>query len=438
MSFTENDANFASVVDGIVKARKIEPDRRFAVAIERTTGAIDNGVQEALELAQQTIDVASFLKLLETPGRSNKNMRSFVAAFRVHLAASGETGDDVLYDVLRSFSVLTFDYARPNSIAEHHDRLRARKLAADDGGPDPYDGMFGLVLRADAIGGELNRSELARKLSDGGISIDAAQTLAVARRHIEELSRHALDDIDLTVSDCRLAREKPRRELEALLLAAESQAAVAEISGPSGTGKSGLLRTAIEGRSAVSRILVLAPDRTPAGGWPAMRALFGIQATADEFLSDLACDGGGYLCIDGLDRFRDSAQRKTLIDLLRAGLRCPGLTVIFTARLGWEDEGAIWIGEELFGQLSMRERMSLDGLDDDEAEALAKAAPKLGPLLRPNHPAKPLARNLLKLRLLVRTRLNTAETISEEGLAKDWIASCAGLSGDDLPLCIFC
>ncbi len=428
MAFTKSDANFASIVDGIVRARRIEPNRRFAVAIERTTGAIDKGVQEALELAQQTIDVASFLKLLETPGRHNQDTKDFVDAFKIHLAVSGEAGNDVLYDVLRSFSVLTFDYARPNSIAEHHDRFRARQLAANSGGPDPYDGMFGLVLRADAIGGELNRRELVRKLSGVGISIGSAPTLAVARRHIEELSRHALDDIGLTVSDCRLAREKPRRELEALLLAAESQAAVVEISGPSGTGKSGLLRTAIEGRAAVSRILVLAPDRTPAGGWPAMRALFGIQATADEFLRDLACDGGGYLCIDGLDRFRDRAQRKTLIDLLRAGLRCPGLTVIFTARPGWEDEGAIWIGEELFGQLSARGRMNLDSLDDDEAEALAKAAPQLAHLLRPDHPAKPLARNLLKLRLLVRTRLNTAEAISEAELAKEWMASGAGTS----------
>lgn len=117
-----------------------------------------------------------------------------------------------------------------------------------------------------------------------------------------------------------------------------------------------------------------------------------------------------------------------MIDLLRAGLRCPGLTVLFTTRPGWEDEGAIWIGEETFGQLSTRGRMNVDGLDDDEAEALARAAPQLAPLLRPDHPAKPLARNLLKLRLLVRTRLNTAESVSEADLAKDWLASGAGTS----------
>ncbi len=426
MAFTEKDANFASIVDAIVRARKIEPDRRFAVAIERTTGAIENGVQEALELAHQTIGVESFLELLETPGRGNRKMRGFVDAFRALLATTGETGDDVLYDIIRSFSVLTFDYARPNSTAEHNDRWRARQLA-EKSGANLYDALFGLVVRADAIGGELNRDKLVSKLNNIGASIGSAPGLVAARRHVEELSRHALEDISLTVKNCQLAREKIRHDLETRLQAAEIQNGVVEISGPSGAGKSGLLRIAIEAREAMSRIVVLAPDRTPPGGWPAMRARFGIEATAEEFLNDLACDGGSYLCIDGLDQFRDRAQRKTVIDLLRVALCCQGLTVLFTAQPGWEDEGTLWIGEEMFEQLSEREHVIVEGLDDDEAEALAKAAPQLAPLLKPDHPARHLARNPLKLRLLVSTRLNTAEAISEAALAKDWHASGAVL-----------
>jgi hypothetical protein len=46
-------------------------------------------------------------------------------------------------------------------------------------------------------------------LNDLGVSVGAAPGLAVARRHIEELSRHALQDIGITVKGCRLAREKP-------------------------------------------------------------------------------------------------------------------------------------------------------------------------------------------------------------------------------------
>jgi len=425
IKFTESDDNFSSVVEKIVEARKIDPSRRFAVAIERTTGTIENGVQEALELAQQTVDATSFLKLLEVEGRYNGYMRNFVGAMRTHLEACGVTDDNSLYDILRSFSVLTFDYARPNSIAEHHDRLRARQLTSSKSGADPYDPLFGLVQRADAIGGELSRENLIEKLSDLGVTVGPVPQLATARHHIEEMSQHALNDIGLTVNNCRLPREKLRRNLEELLQEAETQCGVVEISGHSGTGKSGLLRATIEAREMVSRLLVLAPDRTPVGGWPQMRAIFGIQATAKDFLSDLACDGGGYLCIDGLDRFRDGAQRKTVIDLLRAALNCRGITVLFTAQPGWEEEGALWIGEDIFSQISPRSCLTVGDLDDEEAETLAKSAPQLAPLLKPDHPAKRLTRNLLKLGLLVRTKLNTEKAISEAALAKEWHTSGA-------------
>jgi hypothetical protein len=425
MAFTIKDANFASVVAGIVKARKLDPYRRFAVAIERTTGVIDNGVQEVLELAQQTVDNASFLTLLNTPGRSNKDMRDFFIAFKALLEANGETEANVIYDILRSFSVLTFDYARPNSIAEHLDRLRAQHLASHKSGSDPYDSVFGLVLRADTIGGELNRKSLIEKLTDLGVTLSSAPILSVSRRHIEEMSRHALEDIGLSVNGCRLLRSDKRRELEVLLGDVEGQSGVVEISGPSGAGKSGLLRTVIDARGAMARVLVLAPDRTIAGGWPALRAVLDIPASADEFLNDLASDGGGILCIDGLDRFRDGAQRKTVIDLLRAARNCAGVTVLFTAQAGWEEEGARWLGEDVLSQISSRKCMLVEGLDDDEAEALADAAPQLAYLLRSDHPAKLLARNPLKLRLLLGTHLNTSEAVSEAALAKDWHLSGA-------------
>jgi hypothetical protein len=425
MSFTMKDTNFASVIAGIVKARKLDPYRRFAVAIERTTGAIDNGVQEVLELAQQTVDSASFLALLGTPGRSNKSMRQFFIAFKTLLEANGETENDAIYSVLRSFSVLTFDYARPNSIAEHLDRLRAQQMVSHESGANPYDNVFGLVLRADTIGGELTRKALIEKLDDLGVTVSSAPRLSVSRRTIEEISRHALEDIGLTVNGCRLLRSNRRRELEALLQAVEGQGGVVEISGPSGAGKSGLLRTVIDARGAMARVLVLAPDRTIAGGWPALRAELDIPVSADEFLNDLASDGGGVLCIDGLDRFRDSAQQKTVIDLLRAALNCTGVTVLFTAQPGWEEEGARWLGEDILSQISLRKCMSVEGLDDDEAEALAEAAPQLAHLLRSDHPAKLLARNPLKLRLLLSTRLKTSEAISEAALAKDWHLSGA-------------
>src|SRR5690606_39101164 len=150
-----------------------------------------------------------------------------------------------------------------------------------------------------------------------------------------------------TVSHRRLGRTHRRRQLEVLLDEADPASRVVEITGPGGAGKSGLLKSAAEGRHMLSRVLVLAPDRTPPGGWPALRSQFEIDATAEQFLEDLSCDGGGLVCIDGLDRFRNDGQLKTVIDVVSEALNVPGVTVLFTARPGWQEQAALTLGEEL-------------------------------------------------------------------------------------------
>lgn len=429
MSFTEGDEKFAAVVAAIVEGRKKDAGRRFAVALERTSGAIENGVQEALELSRHATDAQSFLTLLNTPGRGNEDMRRFVGALKKHLADHGCGTDDIVFEVLKSLSVLVFDHARPNSIAEHHDRTRAQQLASGANQANPYDVLFGLILRSDAIGGETNRGHLIDALREHGIEIGPSLNLAKARERIEELSRFALRDIKITVSHQRLGRTQRRRQLEDLLAEAEPASHVVEITGPGGAGKSGLLKSAVEGRHMLSRMLVLAPDRTPSGGWPALRSQFAIDATAEQFLEDLSCDGGGLICIDGLDRFRDDGQLKTVIDVISSALRVPGVTVLFSARPGWQEQATLAFGEELMASLKTPRQLYVEGLDDAEAADLAALTPALAPLLRPDHPAKALARNPFILRRLHSTRLKTDRVFSEAELAWDWWTSGAHVVG---------
>lgn len=429
MAFTEGDSNFSAVVAAIVEGRIKDASRRFAVAIERTSGPIENGVQEALELSRHATDAQSFLTLLGTPGRGNEDMRRFVAALKSHLATHGCGTDEVAFEVLKSLSVLVFDYARPNSIAEHLDRMRSKQLATGANRDILYDVLFGHILRSDAIGGETNREHLKTALHEHGIEIGPSRNLAKARERIEEVSRFALRDIKTTVSRQRLGRMQRRRQLEGLLAEAEPASRVVEITGPGGAGKSGLLKSAAEGRNTLSRVLVLAPDRTPAGGWPALRSQFAIDATAEQFLEDLSCDGGGLICIDGLDRFRDDGQLKTVIDVISSALNVPGVTLLFTARPGWQEHAALAFGEELMASLKTPRRLYVEGLDDAEAADLAASAPALAPLLQPNHPAKALARNPFILQRLLSTPLKTNEVLSEAELAWNWWISGAHVVG---------
>ena len=106
------------------------------------------------------------------------------------------------------------------------------------------------------------------------------------------------------------------------------------------------------------------------------------------------------ICIDGLDRFRDEGQLKTVIDVLSSALTVQGVTVLFTARPGWQEQAALAFGEELLASLKTPRQLYVKGLDDAEAARLAAATPTLAPLLQPDHPAKALARNPFILRRL--------------------------------------
>jgi hypothetical protein len=363
------------------------------------------------------------------PGRGNEDMRRFVGALKKHLANHGCGTDEIVFEVLKSFSVLVFDYARPNSIAEHHDRTRAQQLASASNQANLYDVLFGLILRSDAVGGETNRAHLIDALCEQGIEIGPSLHLAKARERIEELSQFALSDINATISRQRLGRPQRRRQLEELFEEAEPASRVVEITGPGGAGKSGLLKSAAEGRHMLSRVLVLAPDRTPPGGWPALRSRFAIDATAKQFLEDLSCDGGGLICIDGLDRFRDEGQLRTVIDVISSALTVQGVTVLFTARPGWQEQAALVFGEDLMASLKTPRRLYIEGLDDAEAADLAAATPALARLLQPDHPAKALARNPFILRRLVSTRLKTDRVLGEAELAWDWWITGAHVVG---------
>lgn len=416
LAFTKGNSRFGTIIKDMIKGRAIDPARRFAVAIERTSLAIENGVQEVLELAKYTSDDKSFRALLDTPGRSNQPMRDFVEAFEHHHAVAGGDATADTFSLLRAFTVLTFDYARPNSIAEHTDRMRSAALT--NGVTDPYDELIALIMRVDAIGGDLDRKRLIECLEEQGVTMRAAPSLVMARSKVEELSAFALEEIDTKIAGAHLLRTSQRHAVEACLDAARQGTGFLELSGPGGSGKSALLKASAAAQAEHAQILVLSPDRTPPGGWPALQSQLGIDATADAFLLDLACDGGGIVFVDGLDRFRSEAERKTVSDIILAAARTRGVTVAFTARPGWQQ--AHEFSEAVIRALQNRDKVEITGLNDTEADALAAAVPQLAALLQPGHPAKALARNPFILKRFATTTLDPESLISEAAFGWSW------------------
>ncbi|MCH9752796.1 MAG: hypothetical protein K0U61_11335, partial [Alphaproteobacteria bacterium] len=427
LSFTKSNTVFGDIVADMVAAQDQDTTRHFAVAIERTSGTIENGVHEALELATHVSDEDSFRTLLAKPGRSNQAMRDFVAAFEHHLRNAGADPANFAFDFLRRFNVLYFDYARPGSIAERADRWRAAALTKDR--TDPYGELISLLMRTDAIGGDLDRARLVDLLEERNVVIGPAPRLAGARAKVAELSGFALNDIDTTIAGVNILRSAKRQALNQSLEAAQTGSGVLEITGAGGSGKSAFLKIAASMQSKQAPTLVLAPDRVPGGGWSALQHRLGLDIGADRFLTDFASDGGAVIYIDGLDRFRSEAERKTISDLILTAANISGLTLVFTARQGWQE--AHPFSDDVMTALEARETLTIDGLDDDDATALAAAVPALAAILASDHPAKALARNPFILKRFVAAKSDPGALVSEASFAIGWWQSGAHAATKD-------
>ena len=150
-----------------------------------------------------------------------------------------------------------------------------------------------------------------------------------------------------------------------------------------------------------------------------MRSRLNFEGGAEDFLRDLASDGGGWLFVDNLD-FYTAAERSTINDLLRAAARVAGFVVIATARARFGlDEGS-WLDGDALAALGKAMPVNVEPIDDYELEQLRNAEPRLYALLAPDHPANAVTRNLYLLSRLL--RLPEAETRrrTEIEMATNW------------------
>jgi len=425
INFTSSDKNFGDVMAFACRAMA-KPDfastrYELAVAISRTSTRIEQHVQDVLRWARDYQDAGSFFRRLNLPGTTHQEKRDFVAALRGHMQAAGALHDDIsVWRLLSRFQVLAFDFEQPGSVCAQWARDRcALALATHDQGRagEFLEALQQIALQVDASGGNLDAASLRHRLTgERGFRLAGDRRLHAARERIAETSRSALDDIDTQVHGIALDRSV----YIAQALSALEQGRYLEIRGAGGVGKSAILKELAARVGIESRVMVVAPYRVPPGGWSAMQAQLGCDAAARDLLGDLAADGGGTLFIDGLDRIDDLGQQRTVIDLIRAAAEVPGFRVVATVRPEFDADARAWLPVTAMGTLGHASTLMVEELDDEEVEHLREANGVLAALLRPNHPAGKLVRNLYRLNRLARALPADATAASEAQMAWQW------------------
>jgi hypothetical protein len=391
----------------------------MAVATQRTSHAISGPYQDVLEWARTAENGSAFFKRLNTKGVAGEKMRAFGDTFRQNLVSAGvEDGDETIWQIMRRFLILEFDFESNAPLARTHALILAQQaLAIEDSSRDKalWHALISISGETAKSGGSLQRDELREKLRGMGFHLSGNRNFSSARAKLAEYSNQALAEIGTTVANLSL----PRTAMIEALDKARDEHRFVQIRGSGGVGKSAVLRAAAQRVARDAHIFVLDPFNTPEGGWGALALRLGIQSTAREFLGDLASSGGGTLFIDSLEMFVSPSQQRTVNDLLREVAVIDGFSVVATARTEFGADGGDWLAEDAVAALGLPAIVPIGELLEDEVETLREHAQELRALLEPGHPAAAIARNLYRLNRLLRAPASAAIR-SEAELADIW------------------
>src|ERR1700730_3871188 len=215
LKFTTSDLEFRDVIGQIADAAK-KPEFKtqryeLAVAIARTTTRIEFACQEVLHWARQLPDAGSFATHMKRRNFASNDMRDFVDVFRANLAEVGAlTDDETVWQLLRRFQILVFDFESPGSDYEHRARERARSVLAPaerHRAADLWAVLLDYIGASARASGALESTTLSTVLQQQhGLLTNLPDNLKIVTDRLADEAERVLAEIQDEVGGVRLAR----------------------------------------------------------------------------------------------------------------------------------------------------------------------------------------------------------------------------------------
>jgi hypothetical protein len=332
-------------------------------------------------LARQHTDVDDFMRATITPDTVSEERRRRYAACRSILDGANGTPltDPQFHAFLRRFAALTLDFAIPGrgalepifttlSAARGISREQARAL---------FDRLVAISEEAAIASTRLERSALLERLRHDGVAAGFAADLAQDVAALDAYAQQTFESRSNTVAGVQIERAGT---VDVIVAAIES-GKTALLGGPSGYGKSAVLREVYGRLAGDGPVLHLSGRRVAtAGSWPALADNIGIPHDRARLAEVLGANPrSATVLLDALEHIQTAGARAVVNDLLRdLQTRCSTVNVVLTTRdllvadvLRWLDAAAI----------RPLERVTLDTLDPADAIRIAEAAPALRALI---------------------------------------------------------
>lgn len=355
---------------------------RYGVATGTVAAEPERSLKTLCDWARASIDVSHFDARFAPNGNAGaavKAVKDDIVRLLEEVKGSACTNEEV-HRFLAHFVIIRFDFLREGS-TDPADAINRVKdcLVPEEAGKAPlvWARLVQLARSSAGKAGQFDRPRLVHTIS----TLARLRGAAAFGRDLDILTTLARSYTALIPDDVggtRLDRTALLAKLDSMLL----KARIVQIRGLPGSGKSAVVRRAVEHALTRGNVLFLKAEQLEGSSWIKFAAAHGLSSIGlEHLLVEIAATGTAVLYIDAIDRI-EKEQQAVVLDLIRGIVESPLLNqwrVVVSLRDTGIEVLSTWLGDLL-------NRTTVDTLDvallsDEEAETLATAKPHLRPLL---------------------------------------------------------
>lgn len=356
---------------------------RYGAAVGTISPDKERALKTLCDLARESLTTEHFNARFADGGNASediKTVKNDIAALLDEVANGTPKTSRELHQFLAHFVLIQFDLLREGAVDPPDAINRIRDcLAHDDAAKAPlvWSRIVQLARASAGKSGQFDRARLVRSISP----VARLRGAASFRHDLDKLTELAKSYVNLIPDDVggtRLDRISLVESLDAKL----TNARVVQIRGLPGSGKSVLVRRAVQRALERGPVLFLKAEQLEGTNWISYATSQGFSgAPLERLLAEAGAVGTPTLFIDAIDRVEKKHQ-PVILDVISAIIKSPLLDnwcVVASLRDTGIEMLRNWLGE--FLDILKVETLSVGQLNDEEAGTLAIAKPHLKPLL---------------------------------------------------------
>lgn len=355
---------------------------RYGVAVGTVATAKERALKTLCDWARESLTTNHFAARFEAEGNASADIivvKNDVVALMDETKGTPSTSEEV-HRFLAHFVLIQFDLLREGATDPPDAINRIREcLAPADASKAPLVWSRTVQLARASAGkaGQFDRARLVRSISLVA-HLRGAVSFRLDLNKLTELAESYANFIPDDIGGTKLDRTSLLGELDAKLTTAR----VVQIRGLPGSGKSVLVRRAVQRSLECGPTLFLKAEQLEGTSWISYASSQGLSgAPLEQLLVEIGATGTPILFIDAIDRVEKKHQ-PIILDIIRTIVESPLLDnwrVVVSLRDTGIEVLRNWLGH--FLDALKVETLGVGQLSDEEAEILEKAKPHLRPLL---------------------------------------------------------